>query len=87
MSEFEEQMKITIKSVMFDSIADYSICPRTDWVQKWPGQMVLNASQLHWTTEIESGIRDAGAEGVDACYNKQLAQARERVVVRRESER
>lgn len=81
MSEFEEQMKASVKSVMFDAIADYTKVPRTEWVQKWPGQTVLNASQLHWTTEIEDGIRTMGAEGVDACHAKQLAQLRDMVVL------
>ena len=81
MSEFEEQMKASVKSVMFDAIADYAVSARTAWVQKWPGQMVLNASQLHWTSEIEDGIRTAGAEGVDACHAKQLAQLRDMVVL------
>ena len=36
---------------------------------------------MHWTREIEAGIRDLGLEGVKKCYEQQLAQLKEIVVL------
>ena len=81
MSDFEEGMKRTVRKCMFDGLSDYTTTPRAQWVQKHPGQIVLNASQMHWTREIEAGIRDLGVEGVKKCYEQQLAQLKEIVVL------
>jgi dynein heavy chain, axonemal len=77
MSEFEECMKKSIRSVMYDAIVDYTVIPRTKWVQKWAGQCVLNASQLHWTREIEDGIKEKGNDGVKLCYEQQVSQLKD----------
>jgi len=81
MSEFESAMIASVKATLLDSIQDYVKIGRGEWTQKWPGQCVLNGSQLHWTREIEEGIRNSGADGVQACYQQQLAQLRELVLL------
>ena len=81
MSEFEQASFAAVRSIMWRAIVDYTTCPRPEWTQKWPGQCVLQASQLHWTREIEDGIRTQGAAGVKACYEQQLAQLKEIVVL------
>lgn len=81
MSELESAMTNSVRSVMYDAVVDYTTRSRNEWTQVWPGQCVLNASQLHWTREIEEGIRTSGAAGVQACYEQQLAQLRDMVVL------
>jgi dynein heavy chain len=81
MSDFEECMKRSVRACMFTGLSDYTTTPRTQWVQKHPGQIVLNASQMHWTREIEAGIRDMGAEGVKKVYEAQLTQLKDIVVL------
>jgi hypothetical protein len=39
------------------------------------------ATDVLWTREIEAGIRERGNEGVKACYEQQLAQLKEIVVL------
>lgn len=48
----EEVMKLSLKEVMKKAVKEYPTIPRKDWVVKWPGQVVLAASQIHWTSEV-----------------------------------
>ena len=50
--------------MLWTSIVEYLEMPRPEWIQKFPGQAVLNGSQLHWTKEIEEGVRAIGLQGV-----------------------
>jgi hypothetical protein len=38
------------------SIIAYKVIPRTQWVQEWPGQVVLAGSSVYWTEGVERGI-------------------------------
>ena len=71
----------SIRTVMKASVDESVDVPRTQWVQNWPGQCVLNASQLHWTREMEDFIRDKGNDGVKLYYEQQVAQLRDMVVL------
>jgi dynein heavy chain, axonemal len=79
MNEVEAGMRDAFKKTLWDSILNYVEIPRTDWIQKWPGQAVLNGSQLHWTREIEEGIMNEGRIGVKKCLDKQLQQLQDMV--------
>jgi dynein heavy chain len=50
-------MKISIRSVLLNSIKDYTVKSREDWILVHPGQCVLNGSQVHWTSEVEEHIK------------------------------
>ena len=45
-------MKLSLREVMCKAVAAYPTTKRTDWVLQWPGQIVLAASQIHWTAEV-----------------------------------
>ena len=59
---------------------------RVEWVLRWPGQVVLAASQLFWTRDVESALQPAQAnvkaghvsavsfDALACCASKQLAQ-------------
>ena len=55
---------------MIKAIQDYSHCPRTVWMQKWPAQCVLNGSQVHWTSEVEECLTARGNQGAYAYYER-----------------
>ena len=74
MNGLESAMKASVRRVFYDAVQDYTVASRTDWMQTWPGQHVLNCSQVHWTTEIEAAIRDEGTAGVEKNFKKQLKQ-------------
>lgn len=50
--QVEEVMKLSLKEVTKKAVHEYPTIPRKEWVIKWPGQVVLAASQIHWTTEV-----------------------------------
>jgi dynein heavy chain len=79
MTEIEDMMRVSIRHVMYKSVTDYWETKRGKWMQKWPGMMVLNASQYHWTKETEELIVEFGAEGVQKSLDRQLAQLAEMV--------
>ena len=74
MTEVELQMKESIREIMHDSIKDYVEVHRTEWMVKWPGMCVLNASQLYWTKEMEESMDMLGADGIKKEYEKQVLQ-------------
>lgn len=46
-------MKLSVRMVLLNSITQYAITAREQWVLEHPGQCVLNGSQVHWTREVE----------------------------------
>jgi hypothetical protein len=62
--QVESGMKAAFKQVLWTSIVEYLELPRPEWIQKFPGQAVLNGSQLHWTREVEEAVRANGLQGV-----------------------
>lgn len=73
MTEVEEQMKISIRSVLLNSIKDYTVRPREDWILVHPGQCVLNGSQVHWTSEVEQYIKEGTVEKYFEKLSEQLS--------------
>ena len=71
MLEIENVMRTTLKEIMSDSIKDYYKSKRTDWVQKWPGQIVLAVDQLDWTTGVEEVFKQNAPNGLKN-YNDTL---------------
>jgi dynein heavy chain len=76
-----------VRDVVGRAAGAYARTERPAWVQQWPGQAVLAASQLHWTHEVEGALRTAeaaeptattAADGapspLTAVYTKQLSQ-------------
>jgi len=61
--EVQVKMKKSIHDVMRDAIIDYTVTPRTDWMQSWGSMFVLNGSQKHWTSEQEELFLSDGAQG------------------------
>ncbi|XP_053376707.1 dynein axonemal heavy chain 3-like [Mercenaria mercenaria] len=55
--QVEEVMKLSLKEVSLKATEAYPKIPRGEWVLQWPGQIVLAASQIHWTTEVTQSIK------------------------------
>ena len=47
----------------------------------WPGQVVLNGSQVHWTLETEKALADKGNQGVYDYYDQIKSQLADMVVL------
>lgn len=71
MLEIENVMRTTLMEIMNDSIKDFYKIKRTEWVQKWPGQIVLGVDQLDWTRGVEEVFRQNAPNGLKN-YNDSL---------------
>lgn len=47
--EAEQVIKQTLHTVSGSALEAYSTKPRSEWILDWPGQLVLNCSQVFWT--------------------------------------
>jgi dynein heavy chain len=64
----EQLMKISLKDITEDSVIAYFDAVREEWILSWPGQIVLCASQIHWTNEVcESFETDSTAAYLSKC--------------------
>jgi len=50
--QVEDKMKMSLREVSLRATDAYAKIPRGEWVLQWPGQVVLAASQIHWTAEV-----------------------------------
>jgi dynein heavy chain, axonemal len=47
--EAEHVIKQTLHQVAGSALEAYATKPRSEWLLEWPGQLVLNCSQVYWT--------------------------------------
>ena len=78
--QVEEVMKLSLREVMAKAVEAYPSDPRNEWVLSWPGQVVLAASIVHWTIEVNQAIQ-AGASGLRTYLNKSNKQIEEIVTL------
>ncbi|CAH0561300.1 unnamed protein product [Brassicogethes aeneus] len=54
--QVEDQMVISVRDQLIRSYKNYLQLPRTKWMIKWPGQIVLAVSQMHWTLNVHKAL-------------------------------
>ena len=70
--EVQSSMRLSLKREVKKSMEAYPVMERSEWVfAGWPGQCVLNVSQLYWTRDTEEGMRKKGNKGLQE-YNEVL---------------
>jgi dynein heavy chain len=75
MLEIEKVMRRSLKMLTQQSIQDYYNAERTDWVKRWPGQVVLAVDQIDWTKGVEevfSDMREGKMESYRDVINGQI---------------
>ncbi|XP_063227776.1 dynein axonemal heavy chain 12 isoform X3 [Bacillus rossius redtenbacheri] len=60
--QVEEQMKLSVRQEIELSHEDYPAVPRTQWMMRWPGQVVLCVSMMYWTADVHGNL--SGREAV-----------------------
>lgn len=58
LTDVEREMRACLRKIMKDSVEGYAITKRTDWVLKWPGQIILAVSQIYWTEGVERALKE-----------------------------
>jgi dynein heavy chain, axonemal len=81
MVEVLNAMVAGVRDNMICAIVEYPKVPRTDWMQKWAAQCVLNGSQFHWTREAEAAMTASGNEGVWSYYEQLCKQLADMVIL------
>uniref|UniRef100_A0A8D3EB25 Dynein axonemal heavy chain 7 n=1 Tax=Scophthalmus maximus TaxID=52904 RepID=A0A8D3EB25_SCOMX len=50
--QVENMMLKSVRHVIHQGLIQYAELPRKKWVLQWPGQVVICASSIYWTTEV-----------------------------------
>lgn len=61
--QVQQVMLVSLRDVIEAAHAAYENENRSDWVQSWPGQVVLCVSQIYWTKEVEENLQN-GVQGL-----------------------
>lgn len=70
--QVEYQMVLSVKDQILKSFKNYLLLPRTTWVQKWPGQVVLCVSQMHWTVNVHCALNNENGKTVSGFKGKKV---------------
>jgi dynein heavy chain len=62
MLQLEQIMVSSIRDITLEAFDDYSVKERIQWVQDWPGQVVLSVTGAFWTSNTHVAIN----KGLDA---------------------
>eukprot|EP00795_Rhopilema_esculentum_P000293 gene293-9945_t len=55
--QVEHNMKDSLKNVLKEACDAYAKTSRDEWVQSWPGQIVLACCAIYWTAEVTKAIQ------------------------------
>uniref|UniRef100_A0A3Q3EKF3 Dynein axonemal heavy chain 3 n=1 Tax=Labrus bergylta TaxID=56723 RepID=A0A3Q3EKF3_9LABR len=55
--QVEKLMLRSVLHVIHQGVIQYTELPRKKWVLQWPGQVVICASSIFWTTEVSEAIQ------------------------------
>jgi len=56
MGDVEKQMVMSVRAIFEQGLADYATQERNHWIVTHAGQIVLNASQVVWTSDVENAM-------------------------------
>eukprot|EP00798_Chlamydomonas_sp_ICE-L_P016919 gene16919-23187_t len=62
--DVESGIRRTLHKIAGDSLESYARTKRSQWILEWPGQIVLNCSQVYWTREVTEAIENGGSKGL-----------------------
>ncbi|KAJ8245818.1 hypothetical protein GJAV_G00260630 [Gymnothorax javanicus] len=73
LSQVESMMLSSVRAVIHEGIKEYSQVPRKKWVLQWPGQVVICASSIFWTSEVSKAIETNSLPAYLEQSNAQIA--------------
>jgi len=60
MGDVERQMIQSVRHIFEQGLIDYANQERNQWIISHAGQIVLNASQVVWTSDVENALSEKG---------------------------
>ncbi|KAH8098241.1 dynein light chain binding protein [Aureococcus anophagefferens] len=81
MVEINVAMCKAVRDHMIRAVRAYPETKRTRWMIEWPGQVVLNGSQVHWTQEVEEIMASKGNAGIFEYYEQCKSQLQDMVIL------
>jgi len=58
MSQIESEMRYTLHMLLYKTMTAMKTMKKEVWVHTWPGQLLITAGQILWTTECEKGLNE-----------------------------
>ena len=58
MFQIEAEMRYTLHKLLYSTMTAMKTTKKEKWVADWPGQLLITAGQILWTSECEKGLRD-----------------------------
>lgn len=70
--EVENTMKGSLRDILRTALGVYEEMARTEWVLKWPGQVVIAGCQTYWTKEVTQALIDGKLDDLTKALHCQL---------------
>ncbi|XP_030596674.1 dynein heavy chain 3, axonemal isoform X2 [Archocentrus centrarchus] len=71
--QVENLMLRSVRHVIHQGVIKYAEVPRKKWVLQWPGQVVICASSIYWTSEVSEAIQTNSLPAYVKKCNAQIA--------------
>ncbi|XP_069555861.1 dynein axonemal heavy chain 3 [Brachyistius frenatus] len=71
--QVENLMLWSVRHVIHQGVIQYAEVPRKKWVLQWPGQVVICASSIFWTSEVSAAIQTNSLPAYVEKSNAQIA--------------
>uniref|UniRef100_A0A7N6BTR8 Dynein axonemal heavy chain 7 n=1 Tax=Anabas testudineus TaxID=64144 RepID=A0A7N6BTR8_ANATE len=71
--QVEKLMLRSVRHVIHQGVIEYAEVPRKKWVLQWPGQVVICASSIFWTSEVSEAIQTNSLPAYVEKCNTQIA--------------
>ncbi|KAL4617872.1 dynein heavy chain 3, axonemal [Arapaima gigas] len=73
LQQVEKMMLNSVRAVIHEGVKEYVQFPRKEWVLRWPGQVVICASSIFWTSEVSEAIEKNSLPAYLEQSNDQIA--------------
>uniref|UniRef100_A0A8C9V6G4 Dynein axonemal heavy chain 7 n=1 Tax=Scleropages formosus TaxID=113540 RepID=A0A8C9V6G4_SCLFO len=73
LEQVEKMMLSSVRAVIYEGVKEYVQVPRKKWVLRWPGQVVICASSVFWTSEVSEAIENNSLPAYLQQSNDQIA--------------
>ncbi|OHT14597.1 Dynein heavy chain family protein [Tritrichomonas foetus] len=77
LNAFEEEMRVSLKEYVSDSLVDYSKRKKEQWISRFPAQVILIANQILWTQQVTTALNQGKQRNLEILKRKYIEQLEE----------